>query len=232
MKRYIRSTETEVPNLFDLINKIDFIVICDDVFRQPSTVSAADELEDGEELTSEQNMITWTDKQLSELSEEEIHQFTNIELLYRLARIDKDKLSAAQLKLLQDPGSRITFKLSEEDKKKLIDSLKQCKNISYDGRHRKTNKFALDSEHNLRVQDCIDIIHHLKYTDYIYNTYSSNGQYLGDNLVVLQPNVTWRANNGMVFHNLTLYIKLDIDLTDDVTVALISFHDAKEDEKD
>ena len=176
-------------------------------------------------------MITWTDKQLSELTEEEIHQFTNVELLYRLARIDKDKLSANQLKLLQDPNSRITFQLSEEDKRKLIESLKKCKNISYDGRHLKTNKFALDSEHNLRVDDCIEILHNLTISDYEENTYSSNGNHLGDNLVVLQPTVKWRTNNGIVFQNLLLYIKLDIDLTDDVTVALVSFHNAEKDRK-
>ena len=228
MKRFIHATE-RLPHLRDIVDRINFINFCEDITRMPCTISCAEELPDGVDLTEEQSLISLTDEQLSELSSIEIKKFTNTELLNRLARIDNSKLSLAQRNLLKQ-ANKDKFVVDKADVVDLLAKLKACKRISYSGQHVKTNSFALDSNGDFREDDCRNIIKGLKLGDYVSHGYSDHDGFLGNNIVIFEPRVTWRASNGAVFRNLLVYVKLDIDLTNNVAVALISLHDTNKED--
>lgn len=225
MKRYIHSKTSNLPHLSDIITKINFIIICDDISRVPCTISCAEELPDGVDLTDEQSLIQLSDEQLNQLEEADIHNFTNVELLNRLARIDIDKLSAKQVAYLKQEN-RKQFLITEEDVKQLIAYLKKCNQISYNGAHWKTNKFALNSKGEFRREDCLEVIKNLKVSDYVASSRSNNNEFIGNNVIIFEPVVNWKGNNGIVIRKLILYVKLDIDESSGDTVAIISFHDA------
>lgn len=229
MKRLVYSKETLIPHLRDILHQINFINFCENVMRIPCTISCAEELPDGVDLTDEQSLITLTDEQLQQLSVQDISNFTNTELLNRLARIDRSKLTLQQRNLLK-ASNKNKFIIDEQDVVDLIAKLKACKRISYSGQHVKTNSFALDSNGDFREDDCRNIIKNLKLADYVSSGYSDNDLYLGNNIIIFEPRVNWKANNGMIFKNLLLYVKLDMDLTNNVVVALISLHDTNKED--
>lgn len=226
MKRYIHAKE-QLPHLSDLIRKISFIVICDDIERMPLTISSSEDVDlpDGQELTDEQDMITWPDSYLLDLTEEEVHQLTNFELLNRIAKLAKDKLSRKQVVDLQKHNRSAKFIVDEADVENIIEMLKNCKQISYAGFHKKTSRFAVDSEGEFREEDCIKIIRNLKVEDYVTSGHSDNYMFLGNTVIIFQPSTDWTLNNGMTLKDFTIYVKLDIDETTKVAAALISFHD-------
>lgn len=226
MKRWLHAAE-RIPHLADIVTQINSIIFCEDVFKQPSIISAGEELDnlpDGIDMTDEQSLVMLTDEQLSELDRADVVNFTNPELLNRIARIDRGKLSLKQIQFLQQYNRQNQFIIDESDVQDLLDKLDQCTNISYPGQHWKTNKFALDRSGNIRKSDCLDIIHDLEVSDYVANANSDNIGYLGNNVIIFEPTVDWKTNTGIMFHDLIVYVKLDIDQTNDVTVALISFH--------
>ena len=45
--------------------------------------------------------------------------------------------------------------------------------------------------------------------------------------MIFEPNAIWELADGLKVDNLTMYLKLDIDKTTDVAVALISMHGTK-----
>lgn len=76
----------------------------------------------------------------------------------------------------------------------------------------------------MRKSDCLDIIHSLKVEDYVSSGNSDNVGYLGNNVIIFEPHADWKTNTGIVFHDLIIYVKLDIDEIDGTTVAIISIH--------
>lgn len=227
MKRWIHASTDNIPHLSEIVPRINSIIFCEDILRQPCIISASEELEDlpdGMDLTDEQALVTLTDEQLSQIETSDVRNFTNPELLNRIARIDKSKLSFNQIQFLKQYNRQNQFIIDENDVKDLIEKLGKCTNISYPGQHWKTNKFALDSSGNLRKSDCLDIIHNLEVGDYVASGNSDNLGYLGNNIIIFEPTEDWKTNTGIVFHDLIIYVKLDIDQTDDITVAIISIH--------
>ena len=88
------------------------------------------------------------------------------------------------------------FVVDKADVVDLLAKLKACKRISYSGQHVKTNSFALDSNGDFREDDCRNIIKGLKLGDYVSHGYSDHDGFLGNNIVIFEPRVTWRASNG------------------------------------
>ena len=114
---------------------------------------------------------------------------------------------------------------------RLLNKLKTCTSVSYDRKHKKTNAFLFDDEGKFREQDCLDIIKNLKVEDYVASTRSYNPNFLGHNLIVFEPDADWELSNGMVLHNLTVYVKLDVDETTGQCVALVSMHAVSRDDE-
>lgn len=226
MKRYIHAKE-QLPHLSDLIKKINFIIICDDIEKMPLTISSSESIDllDGQELSKEQDMLTWPDKYLLDLTENEVHQLSNFELLNRIAKLSKDKLSRKQVQDLQKHNRTTKFIVDEKDVENVIEMLKECKRISYAGFHKKTSRFAVDSEGEFREKDCIKVIKNLEVADYVISGHSDNYMFLGNTVIIFQPSIDWTLNNGITLKEFTVYVKLDIDESTKLATALISFHD-------
>ena len=228
MKRLIHDSQETSLHLTDIVKRIDHIIICEDLSRTPYTISASDSIDSNndDELSDEQYYITFSDDQLLQLTEEEIHQFTNIELLGRIAKLDIDLLSANQLKQLKEAYSKKVI-CSKEDVEKILEMIQTCKSVSYDGQHWKTNKFLKDSSGSIRKQDCLDILHQLTIEDYVANSRSYNISHIGNHLIIFEPDDNWETSDGTLLQDIKIYVKLDIDESDSSAVALVSMHLAK-----
>lgn len=212
-------------HLSDVLTKISSIIICEDVMRSPSYISSSTDAEEDDESF----YISFTDEQLLQLANSEIKRFTNPELLDRLYHAAPDKLTAEQLIILRNWYKRKVI-VDAKDVEKVLELLRACTNIYYANQHAKTNAFALDSDRNLREDECIDIIHQLTLEDYVANSRSVNPSFFGNNLIIFEPQADWTTNEGTVISDLKVYIKLDLDKTTKTAVALISFHGAEYDD--
>lgn len=224
MKRLVYSS-SDAPHLSDLISRITQIIICNDIDSQPTIINSSEDLDDDEDMTDEQSMVTWSDEQLMELTRAEVAQLSNFELLNKIARLDRTKLSKSQLQLLQKLNKQKKFIVDKEDVIEVLNLIKRCKDISYLRNHVKTERFATDSNGDFRKDECMQIIKNLTVADYVTSGYSNKGTYLGNNVIIFQPTTTWKLNNGMILKDFTVYIKFDIDESTGNTLALISFHD-------
>ena len=228
MKRLVCKHENEI-HLSDILKRIDYIIICDDLERSPYQISASEDLSDrfdDDDYTNEQFYVTLTDDQLAQIAPEEIHTFTNIELLGRIAKLDVNKLSKQQQQLLKAEYSKKVV-LDKSDVENLIDMLRKCNSISFDGHHLKTLRFLKGEDGKIRSKDCLDIIHQLTIEDYVAHSRSYNRNHIGNNLVIFEPEVEWETVDGTIIEDLKIYVKLDIDETDGHAVALVSMHQAE-----
>ncbi len=222
MKRLINSSTAEF-DITDILKSIDHIVICNDVTRRPYLISCSSDL-DEDELTEEQLLITCTDEELETLSPENVHTFTNPELLGRIAKVNYDALSIQQRELLRKEYGR-KLELSEHAIQIILNMLKSCKSISYEGHHPKTNKFR--KEFGLTDEDYLAIIQELEVGDFEALSRSFNLNHIGNYMIIFQPKGEWNLSNGKVLKDFELYVKLDIDETDGSAIAIISLHKAQ-----
>jgi len=222
MKRLINSSTAEF-DITDILKSIDHIVICNDVIRRPYLISCSSDL-DEDELTEEQLLITCTDEELETLSPENVHTFANLELLGRIAKVNYDALSIQQRELLRKEYGR-KLELSDHAVQIILNMLKSCKSISYEGHHFKTNKFR--KEFRLTEEDYLAIIQELEVGDFEALSRSFNLNHIGNYIIIFQPKGEWELSNGKVLKDFELYVKLDIDETDGSAIAIISLHKAQ-----
>lgn len=232
MKKIIRHNREPIQvHLSDIVDKISHIIICDDIYKTYSIISSSTEFEnDDEDMSNEQFYLTLSDDNLLELSNEEIRSITNIELLGRIAKLDIERLSLTQRKLLKDAyGQKVIS--DKQDIANLLSELRQCKSISYERRHRKTNHFLTNSEGLLKESECLEILHNLTVEDYVATSKSYNPNHIGNQLFIFEPDADWELNDGTILENLKIYVKLDIDETTQTAVALVSMHEVEHDEQ-
>ena len=220
MKRIIRPDPT--VHISDLFDTIFHIRICDDLDRV--ILSSSDRVCANTDTIDESYYIQFSDAQLLELSDDIIHTFSDPRLLERIGKLDRDRLSAVQLEVLHDALS-VQYIIDASDIRKLLDLIKKCTSVSYEGNHKKTNRFLIDSHGRLRYDDCLAILQALQVEDYVASTRSYNFNHLGNNLIIFQPNADWELSDGTIVCGLTIYVKLDIDETTRSAVALVSMHD-------
>lgn len=208
-------------HLKDIVKNITNIILYNDVdlayLRNPLKLTEGEDVDDIED-SFEATCLSMSDKQLETISDEDLHKITNIELLDRLTKICKNRLSVNQTKLLQDSYKEKII-IDKEDVRVLIDCIKLCTNITIEDRLKNMgfmNKYKLD------LNDILNIIKNLTINDYYANTRSVNFNHLGNNLIIFEPVI--KLNNELI--QLYIYIKLDIDETTGDTVALVSIHDA------
>lgn len=88
MKRLVYFS-SNAPHLSDLISRITQIIICNDIDSQPAIINSSEDLDDDEDMTDEQSMVTWSDEQLMELTRAEVAQLSNFELLNKSYKINQ-----------------------------------------------------------------------------------------------------------------------------------------------
>lgn len=209
MKRYVHDL-----HLADILNQIQYFVIVDDVHDVDlCEVNAADEIESDDEF-----LMSLPDDKLMDMTDLEFESIANIEVLDRIAKLDKSKLSRHQINLLRSEYSKKAV-ISESDIEKLLKLFQSCNKIRVSDRA-KNNKFL--AEYDLSANDMLSILHNLKPTDFDMRTRSINYSYLGDNIIILKPNILIPTTDVVVGAN--LYVKLDIDESTKQCAAFISIH--------
>lgn len=178
-----------------------------------------EDIDGDDELTDESDMLDWPDDLLLDLNKEEISKLRNIELLDKLCGLDKSKLSREQIKLLQKEY-RKSLPATRDVIDDIINSFKQCYRIYLASRD-KNNDFI--EKHDLSNDECLEIVHNLKYEDFYKKTRSINYGHLGDNLIVFKPKNV-KLSNGKELGNIVLYIKIDLDESSNSSIVAVSFH--------
>ena len=226
MKKLVRNSEI---HLRDILGVIQYIEFCEDVRRSPRMIAASEDVDDDFMQMIEDDKLTLTlpDDQLLKLSDERIESIADGELLHRLNRLCPDRLSDEQIKLLRDYYTNSHVDIDEEDIVDFLDKIKSCTHVIYNHKHKKTKEFILDSGKHIRDEDCLAIIKSLTVEDYREGMYAADTDYFGDTLIVFRPYTEWVTNDGQVLTDICIYMKLDIDLTNETSVVLVSFHEAK-----
>lgn len=207
----------EELHLRDIIKSIDTIFIYDDVSDYHYFNKDTSLLEEDEDLTEEDEYLFYSDNMLSKLPEEITKTFTSEELLDRLYRINRDILTPEQINILRKAYKQ-KVKIDKSDVKAFLDMIQSCKRVWIPNRP-KNRKFL--SKYNIDADDCIYILKTLTVDDYMYNTKSINLNHFGNNLMVFTTSVLIEN----VPADITVYIKIDVDESDNSSVVAISFHE-------
>lgn len=147
------------------------------------------------------------------------YTFSDIILFDDVSAIDlSEDIDGGYLEL-KDRES-IKFTISEDEVEEILRRLRKCTEIHQEDYY-KTNKFL--KQNNLNIEECLEIIHKLKVSDYYANTRSLNPNHLNNNLIIFEPEIV-RLNNGKEFKDLIIYLKIDLDETTKDAVALVSLH--------
>ncbi len=206
-------------HLRDVLKGIDAIYIYNDA-RQAHLKEGLTESNEEEDFSSDEELLSWPDDKLLELSNEKIHQIRSLELIHRIAMLDKSRLSAEQLQSIQEIYKQ-KWLLDEEDVKNIIDYLKDCHRLYIAERPKNESLLRL---YDLDVSDCLDIIHELSAADYIANTKNTHYDYLGNNLIIFEP-TNIQLSDGRDLGDLIIYVKLDLGLEEgDHSTTAVSFH--------
>ena len=210
-------------HLGDILDKkkIDIIYVFDNI--QDTHFNLTDSLEEDVDTNvfDELDMLSMSNENLLNLPEEQLHQIDNLELLDRIAKLDQTKLSTAQLQKLRKAYKEKVI-IKEEDVKQLLEQLKQCDRL-FIAPTSKNNNFL--QEHNLYVEDCLEILHQLEVTDYYASTKSINLNNLGHDLIIFEKDsITLKDNRKLGL--LVIYIKLDLTNSNNNIAVAVSFHEA------
>lgn len=214
--------EKEEIHLRDMIKGIDYFLLFDDIDNAHYELNEALDEEDTKTIS----LLGMTDEQLAELKKEDIKEINNVELLYRLAKINRNKLTPEQIEIIEK-DARNKIVISKEDVEDLLEKFRKCNKIYY-GYPLKTREFL--REYDLTEEDVLYVIKNLTVEDYYANTRNIARWHEGNHLIIFEPSNV-KLENGRELGDITLYIKLDIDETTNNAIAMISFHGAEFDNK-
>ena len=216
------SMEKEI-HLKDILDKkdIDIIYVYNDIKDAHFNLTDSLEEDADTDVFNELDMLSMSNENLLNLSEEQLHQIDNLELLDRIAKLDSTKLSTAQLKKLRKAYKEKVI-IKEDDVKQLLEQLKQCDRLFITPAPKNDNFLK---EHNLYVKECLEILHQLEVADYCASTKSINLNNLGHDLIIFEKDsVTLKDNQKL--GPLIIYIKLDLTGSSDSIIVAVSFHEA------
>lgn len=205
-------------HLNDLIKDITGIVLYNNI--NDAHILSSTQLKEGVddvEDSFKQTCIYISDNQLKTISDEDLHKITNIELLDRLAKICKDRLSVEQIKLLEESYNK-KIAIDTEDIQYLLNCIKKIKNIYIEDNYKK----ELLEKYNLNYKDILNILNTMTIDDYYgYEEYIN----LNHNLIMFK---TIKALNNKRYR-FDIYLKFDINMDTGDTVLRISIKsDGKE----
>lgn len=211
MKRYIRTS----TSLTDLISRIKYFVVVDNIEDCNLSVINASEDTDADDA---EYLLSLPDRLLSELTDDEIHSITNIDVLGRLAKLCEDRLTRSQINALRKEYAK-KLPIDASTKQQLLALFKQCNKVIVATRKKNTDFIA---EYDLSSEDILNILHSLKPSDFNSRTRNINYGHLGNNIIILYPNIL--IPNKDIFVGANLYVKLDIDDQSGDAIVYISLH--------
>lgn len=210
----------KLPHLKDVLKKVSHIVIYNDIndvhfFNFLELTEDVDDIEDSEEAF----YLGLTDEQLKGVKNEKVHTFKNLELLDRICKLDKSKLSAEQISLLREKYKEKII-VDRDDVEVFIECIKSCKYSSVADR-RKNREFM--DKYDLSEDDAVKLFKSITINDYVNSTRSINKNHFGNNLIVFEPIVKLNGQKTPI----CIYVKIDLDETTGDSIAYISFHDGE-----
>lgn len=223
MKKLIRRS------LFvQLVDHISGIYYFDNISDAASQmVLASDDVSTEEEENQEVmdiNDLALTDDELRKLSDSHISKIKNLELIGRIGHLGSDmynKLSQDQRQAFAEWAST-TSDFSEEDVQHFLNMLKKCNSVREAYFRRKNQKFK--DLHNLTDSDILEVLKSLELRDYDKDSRSFHKDFWNDRLIVFHKhNVV--TSSGKILGDVSIYIKLDVDLSDNSTAVYVSFHE-------
>ena len=212
MKKWIYSDSL---TLSDIINRIDYFVIVDDCNEcNLSVINASDDID----TDDSEYLLSLPDNLLTELSDEEIQSIKDVGVIDRLVKLCKSRLSAKQISLYQKECKK-KVPLDLDAKLELLGLFKECDRVVIERRKKNLDFMA---RYDLSKQDILNILHSLKVEDFDSKTKSVNYSHLGNDLVILHPDILIPDEEILVGAN--LYVKLDVDESTNSAAAFISIH--------
>ena len=210
----------KLPHLKDVLKKVSHIVIYNDIndvhfFNFLELTEDVDDIEDSEEAF----YLGLTDEQLKGVKNEKVHTFKNLELLDRICKLDKSKLSAEQISLLREKYKEKII-VDRDDVEVFIECIKSCKYSSVADR-RKNREFM--DKYDLSEDDAVKLFKSITINDYVNSTRSINKNHFGNNLIIFEPIVKLNGQKTQI----CIYVKIDLDETTGDSIAYISFHDGE-----
>ena len=210
----------KLPHLKDVLKKVSHIVIYNDTndvhfFSFLELTEDVDDIEDSEETF----YLGLTDEQLKNTNNEKIHTFKNLELLDRIYKLDKSKLSAEQLDLLREKYKEKIL-VDKDDVEVFIECMKSCEHSLVADR-RKNREFM--DKYNLSEDDMVKLFKSVTINDYTNNTKSINKNHFGNNLIIFEPVATLNSQKTPI----CIYVKIDLEETTGDSIVYISFHDGE-----
>lgn len=222
MMRIKKENEEKELHLRDVVKEISCFVMYDDIrdAHYQSEFTLYEDMDDEESI--EEWWLSFTDKQFLEISDEEFSKATSFDVLDRMAKLDRTRLSNKQLNILKEKYKEKII-ISREDVIKLLESFRKCNRIFYGWYNKKTDSFM--RKNNLSLDDCLFIIKNLKLSDYVANTTSYSRYNARNNLIIFEPKDV-KLKDGRDLGGIVVYVKLDIDDSSGDVVAMMTMHDA------
>lgn len=214
MKRYIRSdTENGYIHLADILtNNVRIVFVTDVSDFDIRDITAA----------SNPEYLYTNPHDLLNLSDDEIHQITDIETLVGIGRLDIDRLSPAQKAKVKQELEK-TVIIDKSDVKAVLELIKNKRRASYMPEVDKNEDFA--EKYDVSSDDMLHYIQKLTVGDYIKSTRNYISKYYGDSLMIFEPSRAMQLDNGDTLH-MRIYIKVDIEASLGTTVFSVSFHES------
>ena len=131
-------------------------------------------------------MLAGTDQELLALKDEVIHAFTNVEMLDRMYRLAKDRLTPDQRRTIETVHRSCSVEVDEKDASNLLAKLAACDYIFATRSAKNANWWNL---RDLRAMDEIvpEIIGQLKATDYVPAANGYNIAHTAANVIRFRP---------------------------------------------
>lgn len=201
-------------HLKDVLDNIGLIVVVDDIENYHiNTDFCLDE-------DWQDDLSNATDDTLRKLSTVEIDKITDINLLDRLYKLIPQKFSIKQKQVLKDYYKKYSLVIDKSDVQVFLDKIKKCNRLILAGRPKNTSFLY---KYDLYNDDCLNILHQLKVSDYVENRKSFNDSYFGNDLMVFEPSTI--VLNGNIFSNLIIYVKIDTSKTSGTDIVAVSLHE-------
>lgn len=163
----------------------------------------------------------YSDEKLSNLTQDEVSNITDTNILYRILKLNPKLLSDYQRNFLHFVFDR-KDKLSESDVKDILVSIKTAKRAIYVPSN-KNNTFV--NSYGISDNDMLEYVKKLTIGDYVCSTIYNDDFLFGHNLIVFEPTRSMILENGDTITGITVYVKIDLDYKNKDVVFLVSFHD-------
>lgn len=213
MKKWIHPTTN--LTLSDILDRIDYFVIVDDCNEcNLAIINASDEID----VDDTEYLLSLPDNLLVQLPDKDIQSVKDVGVIDRLVKLCKDRLNAEQLALYREECKK-KVPLDTSAKLELLDLFKSCNKVIIERRKKNLDFIA---RYDLSKEDILSILHSLEVKDFDSKTKSINYSHLGDDLVILHPNILIPDKDVVVGAN--SYVKLDIDESTNSAAAFVSIH--------